>query len=176
VHRVPEAGISLAFPRSWERVPLSQVANLADSPAWEDVEGVYEGESTDPGNPTKFVARDLSSLDGIHTSVWIVVIDIPDDMSLEDHVRRSVELMRDLPGFVGPVESTTVPHPAGPASKISYRVRLPTADGMVTTVQESSYRILIEGTVYVVDYNASPKGAEWYGDTFDRSFRTFRII
>jgi len=170
VQRVPAAGVSVAIPRTWEPVPLSQVAN-AD---W-DEEGFSESESTEPKYPTKFVAKDLSPIDGVHTSVWITVIDIPDEMSLEEHVRDSVKMTRDLPGIKGGVESTMVPHPQGPASKISYRVSLPTAQGMVTTVQES-YRILIEGTVYAVEYNTSPDGAKWYGDVFERSFHTFRVL
>lgn len=176
VYELSEPRFSLGVPKSWTAITRDELDETGalerfakDNPAVAPVlEGVLQ-----PGSPVKFFALDPAVERGFATNVNVVVQDVPDDLELSDLAESSAAELRSL-GVVEGLKTTEVSLPAGPAVKITFRLRARygAASRTVATLQ---YAFVDDGHSYVVTYSTLPELESRYAPAFEESARSFRL-
>jgi hypothetical protein len=176
VYELSEPRFSLGVPKSWTAITRDELGETGalerfakDNPAVAPVlEGVLQ-----PGSPVKFFALDPAVERGFATNVNVVVQDVPDDLELSELAESSATELRSL-GVVQELRTTEVSLPAGPAVKITFRLRARYgADSR--TVATLQYAFLDDGQSYVVTYSTLPELESRYASAFEESARSFRL-
>ena len=170
-------GISVSLPSSWKSVDAQHVLDSAVLQKLEQENPELGGliaAATSPGSPVKFFAFDPVVRQRFATNVNVVVAAIPTKVTFELFAAALAAEIRSLHA-VSQMRTQRLTLPAGPALRLTYRIRL-TAGGRSFETSTLQYAFLRDGTQSVVfTYTTLPQLKSRYAATFDASASSIRF-